>query len=87
VIDVAHVVGFLFACHARAKADVVTHGHPFKQRTRLKHHAAFGIRAVDLLAIQGQRPTGLRQKSGHNIQQRRFPAAGWTQHAQKLTGF
>ena len=69
--------------------DVVRDGQMGEQRVALEHDAdvaPVGGQVVDRFAVNPHRPPGLPHESGHDAQQRRLAASGWTEERNDLAG-
>src|ERR1700681_2125586 len=76
----------LHAAHLEPELDIAAHGLPGKQRVLLEHHAAVGARTVDALAVDRHRAGGRLEEAGKRVEQRRLPAARWTDDGDELAG-
>jgi hypothetical protein len=71
----------------QTETDVPFYSQPGKDAALLKYQDAARVRSSDDLAVDPDRATGRRQKSGHRVEQGRFSATGGTYKANKLTVF
>src|SRR5262245_25326901 len=68
----------------QAKSDVPFHREPGKHAALLEHENAARIGAGDRLSIDFHFAARLAQEPSDDIEQRRFPAAGWAQDANEF---
>ncbi len=71
---------------SRPKRDVGQHVLPGQQGVVLEHHAAFGARALDRHAVEGDAPGAGLDEAGNQVQQRSLAAAGRAEGDQQLLG-
>jgi hypothetical protein len=70
----------------QAEADVGQHVLPGQQGVVLEHHAAFGARAFDRHAVEGDAPGAGFDETGNQVQQRGLATAGRAEGHQQLLG-
>src|SRR5947209_2157957 len=73
-----------FALLSQAEADVLLDRQPGENAVLLKDEYAAAVRAAYRMAFDNDFPASLSEKTGHDIQEGRFPAAGWADNAHEL---
>ena len=76
-----------YAFDFKAKANISLDREPRKQRVVLKNHRSRPVRRTNWRAIKRDLPAGRTLKPSHDIQERRFAAAGMPEQAAKLMIF
>src|SRR4051794_14784842 len=73
-----------FGLLPKTKPNVLCHGQPGKDPVLLEDENALRVGPADRLAFDLHLATTLLKKTSNDIQQRRFPAPGRTDNADKL---
>ena len=87
MVNVIAPFRFALAFHTGAEAYVFAHGHPLKQRTLLKDHAALGIGACDQMIVEGHRALCRGKKSGDDVEKRCLATARGAKDAHQFACF